>query len=255
MFVCSCTSNPLQVLSRCKESWVKCCMSFSWLVITLAPACVLKSGGPIFRWSSQAEYPDFWALSITEAREGNDKLRRAICGGSQWPVCSSSTFTFQGFFSSCPVRECPTTPPPLTTQPLSHSAEPGQCFARELSVLFHRPFAASALSLLICGARRVQAASGGAGPQALGLSQEDPCRTGIRRASFPSAPTILAVKWEPVAWFWHSQHCAFLHGHCLKELWVDGKEEENLSGAFSPFYQQRDLRAFLHLQSLAMLYL
>lgn len=93
-----------------------------------------------------------------------------------------------------PAAQCPTMPPPLTTQPLSHSAEPGQSFARELSVLFHRPFAVSALSLLICGAHRVQAASEGAGPQALGLSQENPCRMGIRRASFPSAPTILAVK-------------------------------------------------------------
>lgn len=95
---------------------------------TLAPACALESGGLTFRWPSQAEHPDSRALSIVEEREGIDKLRRAICAGNQSPVCSSSTFSFQGIFSSCPEVECHTTPPPFTAQPLSHSAEPGQCF-------------------------------------------------------------------------------------------------------------------------------
>lgn len=36
-------------------------------------------------------------------------------------------------------------------------------------------------------------------------------------------------------------------------MWVDRKGEENIAGALSPFYQQRDLRAFLHLQALAMM--
>lgn len=53
---------------------------------------------------------------------------------------------------------------------------------------------------------------------------------------------------------WSSALCYCTHaGQCLRELWVDRKGEENIAAALSPFYQQRDLRAFLHLQALAMM--
>lgn len=92
-------------------------------------------------------------------------------------------------------------------------------------------------------------------PPAPGIIQGNLDRTGTKRASVPSAPKCLAIKWECISRLWHSEECALLLHMC----WVlskgavgwQKKRGKNLSGAFSPFYQQRDLRAFLHLQSLA----
>lgn len=139
---------------------------------------------------------------------------------------------------------------------------PGQCFhSHQLGVCF--------VSLIISSTRFVsanlqsrQSLRGALStlvqlemtvPWAQGLSLESPDRTGTKR---PSVPCLLGCETRvhfPALTLRNALCSCTYTGHCLTELWVDRKGEENLSGAFSSFYQQRDVRAFLRLQSLAMM--
>lgn len=124
---------------------------------------------------------------------------------------------------------------------------------------FHLEFSASTFALVICrgrvwGDNPLQRCScrGWQSP-ARGDNLD---RMGAQTVPVLSGPGRLFVKWECISRPWHSSNavCCCTHaGHSLRELRADGKGEENIAGALSPFYQQRDLRAFLHLRALAMM--